>query len=829
MSEVGHFGDHAPAEGFFGMLKRERVNRCRYRTLAGARADVFDYIERFHNSFIQCRLDALDRKFSVFTQLSAKTGRTLTDRADGRDPLIAMRYNIVLILLVGFGFCPHLWCAERILKAGFEGGLAMGPLQVGGVPAGWSAFSSFGAGNGSNVPIDTRNPTLVWAVSPTQPDVILAAISTTTTTVSLSPTTTAVAAILGLPPFVGLKHVDVEVLTAQLLQDTTFGLLIARVSNRGGLDVEDPANAALIAQVISKITPGSSGLTSTVKQVYLPSNPKFTVSENFLGFPSLNIQPLTSTRHAAEVLLEPTDPFEVRNFTQVVSSNFVVPLSAARQASRIDADTSTALDDLIGVALEMMDADISVDAPRIAAFPAVEAGVLRAFSGFGRANFPTNAPQAWRDAADRAVANNLAAALVAVVVNRLESISPGGSSSPSSCFSAIRTALRAAIAREVVALGLSGRTSSDFASVVYSIVASVYSESLSVCVADATSTQWLGKLMSGVSVALRSVPVAGQLIIANDLSPAILIGYSAMTSPGIQSFVVETPNALTELEVIQVQHEGNSYSPNGLRIQLQLVQDVPLGTRYRVCNQTYARCITIERTNFFGAGSVNHKYLYITDGLVGYPNELVPVCYEFEQLQDFGSLCVHRPDPSVQSNLVPHSGMFFGQQRANTASPYASFISINFPVGNYNFVGLNFNSNRGLAELGFLAGGVSEYLSAPTLFGIHPLCAGQLEVIAANVHEFTPNFVRFSGHSYQLRQALRQAQICLEFVRSQAIDFRVDFNPLHFSSVVQVEGARLRVPVDLRSRFSYPLPTTTLQRFSFYGPGFRFVEETPYQ
>lgn len=58
MSAVGHCGDNAAMEGFFGLLKRERVYRRRYLTLADARADVFDYIERFHNPRIQRRLDA---------------------------------------------------------------------------------------------------------------------------------------------------------------------------------------------------------------------------------------------------------------------------------------------------------------------------------------------------------------------------------------------------------------------------------------------------------------------------------------------------------------------------------------------------------------------------------------------------------------------------------------------------------------------------------------------------------------------------------------------------------------------------------------------------
>jgi len=74
MSAVGHCGDNAPAEGFFGMLKRERVNRRRYRTVRDARSDVFDYIERFHNPRIQRRLDARRPEVSTLTQPSAKTG-----------------------------------------------------------------------------------------------------------------------------------------------------------------------------------------------------------------------------------------------------------------------------------------------------------------------------------------------------------------------------------------------------------------------------------------------------------------------------------------------------------------------------------------------------------------------------------------------------------------------------------------------------------------------------------------------------------------------------------------------------------------------------------
>ena len=49
MSAVGSCYDNAAAESFFGLLKRERVNRRRYATRSEARADVFEYIELTYN------------------------------------------------------------------------------------------------------------------------------------------------------------------------------------------------------------------------------------------------------------------------------------------------------------------------------------------------------------------------------------------------------------------------------------------------------------------------------------------------------------------------------------------------------------------------------------------------------------------------------------------------------------------------------------------------------------------------------------------------------------------------------------------------------------
>jgi len=74
MSRVGSCADNAAAEGFFGMLKRERVNRRRYRTRAEARADIFDYIERFHNPRRKRRLEEATQKELLLTQPSVEMG-----------------------------------------------------------------------------------------------------------------------------------------------------------------------------------------------------------------------------------------------------------------------------------------------------------------------------------------------------------------------------------------------------------------------------------------------------------------------------------------------------------------------------------------------------------------------------------------------------------------------------------------------------------------------------------------------------------------------------------------------------------------------------------
>ena len=49
MSRSGNVWDNAAMESFFSSLKTERTARKVYRSRDQAKADVFDYIERFYN------------------------------------------------------------------------------------------------------------------------------------------------------------------------------------------------------------------------------------------------------------------------------------------------------------------------------------------------------------------------------------------------------------------------------------------------------------------------------------------------------------------------------------------------------------------------------------------------------------------------------------------------------------------------------------------------------------------------------------------------------------------------------------------------------------
>jgi len=74
MSAVGSCADNAAAESFFGLLKRDRIHRRQYLTREEARADVFDYIERFHNPRMRRRMERRAREDANLTQVSVESG-----------------------------------------------------------------------------------------------------------------------------------------------------------------------------------------------------------------------------------------------------------------------------------------------------------------------------------------------------------------------------------------------------------------------------------------------------------------------------------------------------------------------------------------------------------------------------------------------------------------------------------------------------------------------------------------------------------------------------------------------------------------------------------
>lgn len=74
MSAVGHCDDNAACEGFFGLLRRERIYRTSYPTLDAARADVFDYIERRHNPRMRRRIARQDQKVATLLEPSVISG-----------------------------------------------------------------------------------------------------------------------------------------------------------------------------------------------------------------------------------------------------------------------------------------------------------------------------------------------------------------------------------------------------------------------------------------------------------------------------------------------------------------------------------------------------------------------------------------------------------------------------------------------------------------------------------------------------------------------------------------------------------------------------------
>jgi putative transposase len=117
MSRSGNVWDNAAMESFFFSLKTERTERKTYRTRNEARADVFDYIERFYNA---------TRRHSTIGYLSPveferNGGISLTGCPSNRQQLKLLKQfgcvNQSRLWIARFGLYPRSWYNGGITRA----------------------------------------------------------------------------------------------------------------------------------------------------------------------------------------------------------------------------------------------------------------------------------------------------------------------------------------------------------------------------------------------------------------------------------------------------------------------------------------------------------------------------------------------------------------------------------------------------------------------------------------------------------------------------------------------------------------------------------------
>ncbi len=136
MSAVGHCGDNAACEGFFGLLKRARIHRMTYPTPDAARADVFE----IHRAVAQPEDAAQGRQarpeaVSSFTTVrdfgvepDPRSARCRTRRAQQRKSFPASKIHAESHALIADARCRRPPC-----RAGASPGTS-GPLRSSRLP-----------------------------------------------------------------------------------------------------------------------------------------------------------------------------------------------------------------------------------------------------------------------------------------------------------------------------------------------------------------------------------------------------------------------------------------------------------------------------------------------------------------------------------------------------------------------------------------------------------------------------------------------------------------------------------------------------------------------
>ena len=124
MSRSGNVWDNAAMESFFSSLKTERTARKVYRSRNEAKADVFDYIERFYNPKRRHSTIGYSEPYRVRTEGRISLSRCQQNRVQLNQPVLK-RSNNDLKQQFGYQFQVATEKTTSVFLCGFRESFAM--------------------------------------------------------------------------------------------------------------------------------------------------------------------------------------------------------------------------------------------------------------------------------------------------------------------------------------------------------------------------------------------------------------------------------------------------------------------------------------------------------------------------------------------------------------------------------------------------------------------------------------------------------------------------------------------------------------------------------
>jgi putative transposase len=91
MSRSGNVWDNAAMESFFSSLKTERIDRKTYKTRDEAKADVFDYMERFYNPKRRHSTIGVSKPYGIRAQTWIRLSRCHPNRVQAKRYFLTSR------------------------------------------------------------------------------------------------------------------------------------------------------------------------------------------------------------------------------------------------------------------------------------------------------------------------------------------------------------------------------------------------------------------------------------------------------------------------------------------------------------------------------------------------------------------------------------------------------------------------------------------------------------------------------------------------------------------------------------------------------------------